>query len=449
MSHARSGRLVAALACALVAVIGVGGAPAHARSVNDPALARQWGLAKIGASAAWDTATGAGTTIAVIDSGVDLTHEDLAAKLLPGKDYTGLGSVQDDCGHGSHVSGIAAASTNNGKGVAGVAPDAKILPVKVLATSGGRCAGNTSDIQDGIRWATDQGATVINLSLGSDIQFLTGSGLGDSLSYAWSKGAIPVVAAGNSSLFGSGYSNESAIIVTASGFADDSPSYSSTTGGAKWAMSAPGGDGTGDDHDILSAYYEAGRTNDYALLAGTSMATPHVAGAAAVLRSMGLTPQQTVDRLLSTATDLGTKGKDNLFGSGRLDLAKAVAAGGGTAAPTTAKPTTTVKPATPAATTTTRRPVSAGTGTSSVTSGSVAPAPGPAGAVPDTTAAPASSLPAAGALPPATVVLQDDPAPASSKDRPLALLALAGLGIGGALGATLLTLRAVRARGRA
>jgi subtilisin family serine protease len=294
---------------------------------------------------------------------------------------------------------------------------------------------------------------VINLSLGSDIQFLTGSGLGDSLSYAWSKGAIPVVAAGNSSLFGSGYTNESAIIVTASGTQDDSPSYSSTTGSAKWAMSAPGGDGTGDDGDILSTYFIPGRTNQYGLLAGTSMATPHVAGAAAVLRSMGLTPQQTVDRLLSTAADLGTKGKDNLFGSGRLDLAKAVAAGGGTTPPTTAAPATTVPRANGGggSTTTQRRTSSAGS------AGSTTRATAGGGAVPtiesppvaDTTPPPVSILPADSALPPPKVVLDVDDGTRPTKHRPTALLVVGALGLGATIAATLLTLRSRRALGRA
>jgi subtilisin family serine protease len=454
MPRRGSRRLAAAAAAGLALLVGSGVGPAHARAANDPALNRQWGLAKIGAAKAWDTATGAGTVIAVVDSGVDLNHEDLVGKILPGKDYTGVGSVQDDCGHGTHVSGIAAAVTNNGKGVAGVAPDAKILPVKVLAPNGNRCAGSTTDIQDGIKWAADQGATVINLSLGSDIQFLTGSGLGDSLSYAWSKGAIPVVAAGNSSLFGSGYSNESAIIVTASGTQDDSPSYSSTTGSAKWAMSAPGGDGSGDDGDILSTYFIPGQANQYGLLAGTSMATPHVAGAAAVLRSMGLTPQQTVDRLLGTAADLGAKGKDNLFGSGRLDLAKAVAAGGGTAPPTTRAapaPTTVARAGGAGPTTTQRRTSSAGSGGGSTraTAGGAAPTTaGSAAPVPDTSAPPVSIVPADSALPPPKVVLDVDDASGSSKDRPTGLLAVAGLGLGAAVAATILTLRSRRARGQ-
>jgi subtilisin family serine protease len=446
MGRRSCARGVAAATCAF-AVLALSG-PASARAVNDPSLPRQWGLAKIGAPQAWDTATGAGTVIAVLDSGVDLTHEDLAGKLLTGKDYTGKGSVQDDCGHGSHVSGIAAASTNNGKGIAGVAPDARILPVKVLQLDGSDCVGNSDEIADAIKWAADQHATVINLSLGSDIQFLTGSGFGDSLSYAWSKGSIPVVAAGNQFLLGSGYTDEPAIIVTATTPTDTKPSYSSTTGGAKWAMSAPGGAGTGDDRDVLSAYFVEGKANQYGLLAGTSMATPHVAGAAAVLRSMGLSPQQTVDRLLATATDLGAKGTDTTFGAGRLDLAKAVGA------PATSTPTVagTTAPTTKAVgtntTATSRRAGSVTVSGGGTATGSSAPA-GDTSAI----TAPPPSPTAEGTGPPPTLSLaieepSDKPAQGDG-GRPAGLVLLAGAGVLAAAAGAGWTVRSRRASGGA
>jgi len=456
MSRGRSTRIAGALGCtALIALSG--GGPAQARTVNDPGFSRQWGLGKIGAPTAWDTATGAGTVIAVVDSGVDRAHEDLSAKLLPGQDFSGSGSVQDDCGHGTHVSGIAAAITNNGRGVAGVAPDAKIMPLKAL--SGDDCSGTERAVSDAIRFAADRGATVINLSLGSDVQFLTGSGFGEALDYAWSKGSIPVVAAGNQFLLGSGYVDEPAIVVTATGRTDNKPSYSSTSGGARWAMSAPGGNGSGNDNDILSSYYVPGKANSYALLAGTSMATPHVAGAAAVLRSMGLTPQQTVDRLLSTSTDLGDPGKDSTFGSGRLDLAKAVSLGGGAGfggTPTTkpgAGPTTTTRAPASTGRPTTTRPGSTSSrrGVRTNPSGTVsdpAPGGGDVTSAPDIVAPPTTDAPLGDALPPPKIVLdiEDGGSGSGSGDPPGPLVAFAALGLLAAGGGTALSARSFLGR---
>src|SRR6478672_10734448 len=156
-----------------------GGAPT-ASSPNDPLLGRQWGLDQIKAPGAWSRgALGAGATIAVVDTGVDLGHPDLRSKLLPGvdlvSDETCTPGAQDLNGHGTHVAGIAAAATNNGIGVAGTAPQAKILPVRVLDSTG---SGTAADIDAGIRWAADHGAQVINLSLGNDIPLIDVTGLG-------------------------------------------------------------------------------------------------------------------------------------------------------------------------------------------------------------------------------------------------------------------------------
>ena len=320
---------------ALLLVIGASlcfAAPAHAApptNPNDPAFTLQWNLQMIGAPAAWQVATGSGSTIAVVDSGVDLNHEDLKDKIVGHVDCIGADPLtgackdgdtagQDDFGHGTHVAGIAAAETNNGRGVAGTAPDASILDVKVLDSSG---SGTAEDVAAGIKYAADHGAVVINLSLGNASQSIFGSSFQDALDYAFGKGAIPVIAAGNNFVLPSGSANH-AIVVGALNRQGVKATYSNI-GNAQWVIMAPGGDFgetdsscESDPISVLSTY-----PGTYACLAGTSMAAPHVSGAAAVLRSTGLTAQQTVDKLLSTTRSLPTTSVD---GAGALDLAAAV-----------------------------------------------------------------------------------------------------------------------------
>jgi subtilisin family serine protease len=287
-----------------------------AQVANDPGLSKQWGMRLIGAPTAWATATGHGVTIAVVDTGVDLHHEDLVTKLVPGYNVVHHDQPpQDDAGHGTHVAGIAAAATGNGKGVVGVAPDATIMPVKALDNHG---TGSAQSITEGIEWAVDHGAQIINLSLGAELQGVFGPSFSTAIEYAWAKGAICVVAAGNSFLLSSGFTNQHAVVVGAVGPEDRKPLYASTVGPAMWGISAPGGMADGvDAHDVLSTY----PGNQYAYMAGTSMAAPHIAGALAILRSLGLSPADAITRLLTTATDLGDH---YTYGVGRLDLAKAV-----------------------------------------------------------------------------------------------------------------------------
>lgn len=291
---------------------------------NDPQFGHQWGMQKIRAEQAWGISTGAGITIAVVDTGIDLGHEDLNSKVVAGWDFVKNDSnPQDetagpggDCdgqgnpGHGSHVAGIAAAATNNGKGVAGTAPEAKIMPLRALSEHG---CGYIDDIASGIAWAAERGAHVVNLSLGEDIVFrnVFGSVLYDAIEDAWSKGTIVAVAGGNDEVFPSGYGSINAIVVGATD-QNDSKSTFSNLSEAKWAMTAPG--------SAVRSTLPGG----YGNLSGTSMATPHVAGALALLRCLGYGKQQAIERLLATSDDLGIPGKDPVFGSGRLNLARAV-----------------------------------------------------------------------------------------------------------------------------
>ena len=301
MGHARAPprRLAAIAGCALVLAALTPGA---ARAAGDPDLPKQWGMGIIGAPNAWAAGkTGNGITIAIVDTGVDFNHPEFAGRLLAGVNLVTPGTMpQDDNGHGTHVAGIAAAALN-GMGVAGVAPDARILPVKVLDSNG---SGSGTDIDNGIRWAADQGAQVINLSLADVGQEVLGPGTTDAVQYAWSKGSICVFAAGNSFVLGSGFADQNALVVSATDRHDNKPDYSNGVGSAKWGISAPGGGSTlAAVEDLIWSTWPLPKKYDYD--AGTSMSAPHVSGAAAVLRSLGMSPQATVDRLLSTAKDLG------------------------------------------------------------------------------------------------------------------------------------------------
>lgn len=303
------------LTCALVS-------PANA--TTDPGRSQQWGLTKIHADQAWTKAKGAGITIAIVDTGIDLTHPDLKAHIASHYDCTsgscvgGATAGNDDNGHGSHVAGIAAAVTGNGIGVAGVAPSAKLMAVKVLDSKGnGRC----SDIVTGIRFASDHGARVINLSLGPATQLLDlifgNSCLADLQSaadYAYGRGDVVVIAAGNDSIQAA-YNDPSLEVVGATGPNDEVASYSNT--GAN--VYAPGGDPPGTTcqtytNCILSTWVNG----EYALDAGTSMATPYVSGLAALLLSEGYTNAQAVARINSTA--------DTVNGIPRINAMRAVGA---------------------------------------------------------------------------------------------------------------------------
>jgi subtilisin family serine protease len=276
--------------------------------------------------------------IGIVDTGVDLDHEDLAGKVVAHTSCVGSagdpgrcsGSGQDDQGHGTHVAGIAAARKDNNLGIAGVAPDAELVVAKVLGADG---SGTTDDINAGIRWVVDHGARIVNLSLGDPNFVLTsaaGTSMRDGVEYAWSKGAIPVLASGNTNPLGLGlvgssnYGAINAVIVGATGPSDEVASYSSPVGDAKWAVMAPGGAGGGTpDTDIYSTIWAEGSHNQYAALAGTSMAAPHVSGALALLLAQGLSPLDAITTLLRTSAPGGDCGLLAGPCPGRIDVASA------------------------------------------------------------------------------------------------------------------------------
>lgn len=304
----------------------------------------QWNLTEIDAPSAWRRGIGRGITVAVVDSGVDSSHPDLRAKVVGEVSCVGSagdparcrGNAFDGNGHGTHVAGIIAASTDNAIGIAGVAPGADILAIRVLTD---RCGFNTcsaegagSDVAAGIRWAVSHGADVINLSLGSASPATLGPDYRAALRSAWHHGVIPVVAAGNGTGTGD-LVGEPALVVTALDRAGRRADYASGVGAVRWGLAAPGGDpgdtpstcGTGGSPLGVFSTYPRSVThpNGYACLAGTSAAAPQVAGAAVILRGLGLSPTATVHRLLATATDLGPRGRDTTYGSGALDVARA------------------------------------------------------------------------------------------------------------------------------
>ena len=307
--------------------------PVHALGVpagNDEHRGSQWNLDRIHAPAAWERSTGAGVVIAVIDTGVEGTHPDLRGHVLTG--YDAIAGVEggdvDDNGHGTHVAGIAAALTGNGRGIAGVAPDARILPVKVLDADGG---GYTSDTAEGIVWAVDNGAQVINLSLGADTPTAAEEA---AVGYARENGVTVVAAAGNERTEGSPTSYPAAydgVIAVAATDSSDRVAYYSNRGDYV-DVAAPGSSivSTYPSELVEDADPMAGPV-DYGRLSGTSMAAPHVAAVAALLKSYrpGLTPDGIEEALEGSAVDLGPAGFDDDHGYGRVDAAAAIEAAGG------------------------------------------------------------------------------------------------------------------------
>ena len=298
---------------------------------NDTYFANQWGLentgqtiagqqgtadADIDASSAWNITLGGGVKVAVLDTGVDQDHEDLAGKIFLQKNFTSSSSPDDFYGHGTHVAGIIAATGDNEIGVSGGCPSCLILNGKVLRDDG---AGYYSWIANGITWAADNQAKVINLSLGGSASSRT---LQRAVNYAWNKGAVVVAAAGNSAnqskTYPAAYAN--AIAVAATNNRDQKASFSSY--GVKWVdVAAPG-------QDIFSTFpnhpYKINKSANYDYGSGTSMATPMTSAAAALIWSTGYgTSASSVrSRLESTADKI--PGTGTYWSAGRVNAEAAV-----------------------------------------------------------------------------------------------------------------------------
>lgn len=293
--------------------------------VNDPMTAGQYSLDRMRVRDAWSLATGTAGVVAVLDTGVQQDHPDLSGRVLAGRDFVNNDALAaDDNGHGTWVAGIIAARPNDGYGIAGISWSGTILPVKIMNSSG---TGSTSALVSGIIWAADNGATVINMSVGG---FPYSQAVQDAVTYAWNKGAVLVGAAGNNNREESFYpaSMNNVISVSATQPQDEFSHWSSY--GPAVDVSAPGS-------SVLTTNCTASTCpnpewGSHTYISGTSFATPNVAGVVALIRATYPTwsPQQVVDRLYATVDDLGYAGWDNRYGRGRVNAYRAL--GGSVAA---------------------------------------------------------------------------------------------------------------------
>ncbi len=275
---------------------------------NDPNYNSAWHLPKIQAPTAWDSSQGNGITIAILDTGVDASHPDLAGKLVPGwNSVSGNTDTADIYGHGTKVAGAAAALTNNSLGVAGVAGAARIMPIRITNDTSGYAYW--SDIARGLTWAADQGARVANISY----EATSSSSIASAAQYLQGKGGVTVVAAGNSST-DPGYSDSPYMIsVSATDSNDAKASWSNY--GYFVDVAAPG-----------VSIWTATNGGGYGTVSGTSFSSPITAGVVALMMAANpsLSPATLEKILESTATDLGSAGWDTNYGYGRVNAAAAV-----------------------------------------------------------------------------------------------------------------------------
>lgn len=292
--------------------------------------------ADIKAEAAWDVTRGNGIKIAVLDTGINLTHPDLSAKIVAQRSFT-TQTVEDQAGHGTHVAGIIAASTNNGQGIAGTCPECQLIIGKVMGDNG---SGATSTIASGITWAADQGAKVINLSLGSTQQS-SASLYQTAIDYAVGKGAVVVVSSGNcgGTNFASNgctarnqitYPGANTNVVTVASTDNRDALSTFSNHGSHVEVTAPGT----NIYSTFPNHANAKNVLNYGYLSGTSMAAPMTAGVLGLIWASpyGTSPTAVINRLYATVDPIA--GTGTYWSKGRINAAKAVGAGTATAAPT-------------------------------------------------------------------------------------------------------------------
>ncbi len=277
---------------------------------NDPYYGSSWHLPKIGASLAWDSSQGAGVTIAILDSGVDSAHPDLATELVPGWNfYDNNSNTSDVYGHGTKVAGAAAAAANNSLGVASVAVQSKIMPIRVTNLSG---SGYWSMIAQGLVHAADHGARVANISF---LGVSNSATIRNAAQYMKDKGGLVIVSGGNTGLQENYAATTAMIPVSATDGYDRRTSWSSY--GNFIALAAPG-----------AGIWSTTRGGGYGSVSGTSFSSPVTAGVVALMMAAkpSLPNTEVENYLYSTAVDLGAVGRDPYFGYGRVNAASAVQA---------------------------------------------------------------------------------------------------------------------------
>ncbi len=294
---------------------------------NDFYWNNQHGMRQINMPTAWNLETGnSSIIIAVVDTGVDMTHPDLAANIYS-SGYDAINNdndATDDEGHGTHVAGIIAAVTNNATGVSGVAHDCRILPVKVLDSSG---SGDTYSLADGLNYCANQNVDVINMSLGWPVDsggaYDPGGPVPDAIQKCYANNIAIFASSGNDGQPYVGYpaAYDQVISVGAVSKNDVKTSYSNW--GDVLDIVAPGGDAPPTEDLILSTY----PGNSYAWMGGTSQASPHAAGVGALVIARGATTPEAVRFVMQTsAIDLGSSGWDDMYGYGRIDAYRALVA---------------------------------------------------------------------------------------------------------------------------
>ena len=277
-------------------------------AANDPYLGSQWHLGKINASTAWDTAQGAGVTVAILDSGVNGAHPDLAPRMVAGWNVIdGNSDTSDVNGHGTMVAGTAAASLNNGAGVAGTAGAAKLMPVRIADAN---AYAYWSNVATGLYWAADNGAKVANISYSGAA---TSSSVMAAADYMRAKGGMVFISAGNAGTEVTSTTSASITVVSATNSSDTRTSWSNW--GSLVSLAAPG-----------EGIWTTERGGSYSAPSGTSFAAPMAAGVAALVMSArpDLSVAQVQSSLYSSAKDLGDVGRDKYYGYGRIDAAAAV-----------------------------------------------------------------------------------------------------------------------------
>lgn len=283
-----------------------------ARAPNDELYPDyQWNLPMIGTEVGWTFTRGSDkVTIAVVDTGVDLDHPDLVQRLTSGRNILADNdNPNDDNGHGTHVAGIIASQTNNREGIAGITWFNKIMPVKVMNKDG---SGTSFDVAQGIRWATDHGADVINLSLGN---YQPSKVLEEAIQYAFDKNVVIIAATGNDNTDQPGYPAAYPQVLGVSAVDQNGNRAEFSNYGTYVDVVAPG-------VAIASTYLG----KQYAELSGTSMASPHVTALAGLIRSTypDLSNSEVIRIIKRTTTDLGEPGTDAYYGDGLIDIVQAL-----------------------------------------------------------------------------------------------------------------------------